>query len=592
MTNLVAGIESMVVAAEEVAGIGSILNQANGAAAGPTTAVAAAAADEVSAAAATLFSAHGQEYQAITRQMAGFHDQFARTLAAAGRAYADAEAANAAAASRAVSVLTASAPALLSPLNVVSGFNRALSGGTLTAPAAAATDVTLVMGGSGLPIPPLTYVNDLVTKYVTPNFPDFIAAHARALFTPEGLYPLTGIKDLTLTESVARGVTILNSAIAEQLAAGNDVHVVGYSQSAIIASLQMQNLAAMGSPNTANLSFTLLGNLMNPNGGLMSRFAGLSLPGIGLDFYGATPADTGYPTDVYTLQYDGYASFPQYPINVLSVLNAFAGIQFVHGIYPDLDPSNLPPGYNLVQLPTSPGYSGGTDYFMITHPGLPLLDPVRAIPVIGNAVADLVQPNLTYLVNLGYGDPNYGYSTGYADVATPFGVLPPIPATIGIDLLSGAQQGIGDFATTITTEVAPSVSGFPNSLLGSGGTDGSGSSLPDTPISAPAPGFSPIGFIDAVQALNTDVTRSITNAVASTSAALLATADIVNEVVTTLPSYNLNLFLDGIKQVLNGDATGGLIYAFGAPLAASTAMLTLAAGFQLGVVVDAVGSIV
>jgi hypothetical protein len=43
---------------------------------------------------------------------------------------------------------------------------------------------------------------------------------------------------------------------------------------------------------------------------------------------------------------------------------------------------------------------------------LPLLDPLRGIPVIGNPLADLVQPDLRVIVDLGYGD-------GYANVPTP-----------------------------------------------------------------------------------------------------------------------------------------------------------------------------
>lgn len=76
-------------------------------------------------------------------------------------------------------------------------------------------------------------------------------------------------------------------------------------------------------------------------------------------------------------------------------------------------------------LPTSPGYNGVTNYYMITTPnGLPLLEPLRLIPGIGNPLADLLQPDLTMLVNLGYGDPHYGYSTAPADVQTYFGLFP------------------------------------------------------------------------------------------------------------------------------------------------------------------------
>jgi hypothetical protein len=87
---------------------------------------------------------------------------------------------------------------------------------------------------------------------------------------------------------------------------------------------------------------------MNPNGGIFARFPGfpagtnLSLPSLGFTFYGATPSNTIYPTNIYTLEYDGFADFPQYPINLISDLNAFAGIYYVHGTYPG-NPSALPP---------------------------------------------------------------------------------------------------------------------------------------------------------------------------------------------------------------------------------------------------------
>src|SRR5208283_5659766 len=78
--------------------------------------------------------------------------------------------------------------------------------------------------------------------------------------------------------------------------------------------------------------------------------------------------------------------------------------------------------------------------------GLPLLDPVRAIPVIGKPIADLLQPDLTVLVDLGYGSTTQGWSTGPPNVATPFGVLPPVPLHDVLSALgSGAQQGVSAF---------------------------------------------------------------------------------------------------------------------------------------------------
>lgn len=41
-------------------------------------------------------------------------------------------------------------------------------------------------------------------------------------------------------------------------------------------------------------------------------------------------SDEVRPTAIYTIEYDGFADFPQYPINVISDINAFAGIIFLH----------------------------------------------------------------------------------------------------------------------------------------------------------------------------------------------------------------------------------------------------------------------
>ncbi|MGP0079832.1 MAG: hypothetical protein ACLPJV_16125, partial [Mycobacterium sp.] len=65
-----------------------------------------------------------------------------------------------------------------------------------------------------------------------------------------------------------------------------------------------------------------------------------------------------------------------------------------------------------------------------------------------------------------------------------------------------------------------------------------------------------------------------------------------NALLTSMPSYDVNLFLSGIEQAVGGDPTGGLVYAFGAPLAADTALLTLAGGFEVEVIANAVTSII
>ncbi len=370
--------------------------------------------------------------------------------------------------------------------------------------------------------------------------------------------------------------------------------VLGYSQSADISSLEMLNLANPAlnpNPPTANqLGFTLLGDQMNPNGGFFARFPGfpagqpLTFPSLGLTLYGATPSNTIYPTNIYTLEYDGWADFPQYPINIISDLNAFAGIAFVHGTYPSLNLSALPPGYAVHQLATSPGYyanGGVTNYYMITTPnGLPLLEPLRFIPGIGNPLADLLQPDLTTIVNLGYGNPNYGWSTGPADQHTYFGLFPHYPpALIAQDLVTGAGQGATAFVSDLGAEASGvSLTGAASSLT----------SMATSGVNAVA-SLSPNTVIGDIQGAITNVADGVSKTAANLYGALLPTADIANGLITVVPAYDANLVLSGIQQAIGGNVAGGLEYALVAPFAADAAFLTLSGGIELEVLLNAFG---
>ena len=118
------------------------------------------------------------------------------------------------------------------------------------------------------------------------------------------------------------------------------------------------------------------------------------MPSFGATFSGATP-DNLYPTDIYTNEYDGFADFPRYPVNLLSDLNALIGIGYEHATY--LDPSELS---NVIDL----GTYADTTYYMIPADGLPLLEPLEVIPFIGQPLYDLLEPDMSVLVNLGYRD--------------------------------------------------------------------------------------------------------------------------------------------------------------------------------------------
>ena len=341
-----------------------------------------------------------------------FHAQFVQALTGAANAYKGAEAANAA------------------PLQSVvrDALDLVHAPGLSGASRGAAADVALIMGPSGFPVPSPTYLDAANKLYVQLLHP---GATPVPLTTPEGLYPITGVSSLKLNNSVAQGVATLNNAILQQIAAGNHVDVFGYSQSSTVSSLVMSQLAAEHVP-PSDVSFTLVGDPSNPNGGFLERFVGGSIPSLGVtaNHTGATPSNL-YPTSIYTKEYDGFADFPQYPINVLSDLNAYLGIAFDHTAYVNLTPQQI---CGATDLDTY----GNTTYYMIPTNNLPLLEPLRWIP-FGNPLADLVQPDLTVLVDLGYGSTTQGWSPGPPNVPTPFGLFPTNinPATVVTALAQG-----------------------------------------------------------------------------------------------------------------------------------------------------------
>ncbi|MDP7704521.1 PE-PPE domain-containing protein [Mycobacterium sp. TY815] len=505
MTNLLVAPEFITTAVTDIANIGSTVSAASAAAAAPTTGLLAAAADEVSAAIANFFGTHGQEFQSFVGQVEAFQSSFRQTLAEAANAYVQTEIASAAA-----------IPPF--PANLTSLF----------------------VGPTGVPIPSEAYVlkaNELYVRSLNT---------LQALYTPENLYPITGVKSMTLNQSVVEGLTIMDNAITSQLAIpGNSLTIFGYSQSAIIASLEMQKLAAMGSPYVGQLNFVLVGNEMNPNGGMLARFPGLTLPTLGLSFYGATPSDTLYPTAIYTQEYDGFADFPRYPINFISDLNAVMGIATVHVKYLDLTPAQVD---NAIKLTTSPGYTGVTDYYMIPTKNLPLLAPLRLTSVIGNPLAALIEPNLRVIVNLGYGDPYHGYSTSPADIRTPFGLFPDVsPGTVVEALAAGTQQGIHDFTAELQALAAQPIT------------------FPSFAPPQPADLMATLAALPSPE----KIVNTIATVISTDYAVLLPTADTALAFATTMPLYDTQLFWSQLLQ-------GNLINAIGYPIAANVGLATIA----------------
>lgn len=356
--------------------------------------------------------------------------------------------------------------------------------------------IGLVMGGSGIPLPEYNfpgYVQNANNLYIDnslhPNFPGttYPMPYENGLFTPE--YPLLGMPFTmntptatdgplagfpALSSSMGQDMLILENAIKSDQAAGDTSTVFGWSQSSTASGLAMQQLDPSGTPMPdSGLQFVLVGDPSNPDGGLLERFNGLSLPSLGIDFDGATPAND-FPTDIYTLEYDGFADFPKYPIDFISDLNALLGFVDVHGQYLSLTPQQVADA-TLLPGSAADGTAGSlTNYYMIPETA-PL---ISVLSQENPQMAALLGPALQVVINAGYGSDNLGYSDTGANVPTPFAAgLPVDSSKLTSELTTALQQG----ANNVTAAASPGQGGSELDglfeQLGVGGTGSESSAL-------------------------------------------------------------------------------------------------------------------
>jgi hypothetical protein len=401
----------------------------------------------------------------------------------------------------------------------------------------------LIMGGAFNPGPNPLYVQEVDANYINYHlWPLYPGYQAIPQYTPEQFWPVSGLNSLTFDQSVAQGVTDLNKGITEYLP-GGPVGVFGYSESATVATDEMRNLMALPvdqRPDPTQLAFTLVGDPNNPDGGILERFVGLYIPILDVSFNGATPPDTPYPTDIFTIQYDGVADAPQYPIDLPSDLNALLGYFYLHSDYPTLPDtafnagSVLPCPAPCASLPISPGYDGVTHYYEMLTQNLPLLDPLRSIPFLGNPLADLMQPDLRVIVDLGYGD-------GYANVPTPADFFGPLinPLTVGSELVTGAEQGV--VAASVGVGLLPS-SDLPDAYpyLPVAETPGE-IQLPDlaSAFSDPSTGMSALFSTDVLGSLDSQLTSLLSDLdLSSTALSLPDALGLVLDPATLLSAFD------------------------------------------------------
>jgi hypothetical protein len=320
------------------------------------------------------------------------------------------------------------------------------------------------------------------------------------------------------------------------------------------------------------VQFLLIGDPSAPNGGILERFSGfettsgethalpLNLPSLGFSFDSVTPSDA-FQTTIYSMEYDGFTDFPRYPLNFLADLNAFLGIRTLHGTYLNggVDGSGPTPEQiadaHLLPGSESLGTPGSlTDYYMIDQTA-PL------VALLPKPLQDLLGPALTYLINLGYGDGDFGYSTAPANVATPFGLFPDVdPTTVFNDLVDRVEQGWQAFQADLADPAALMAAFSP--AVSDAVTHTAATTLPSL----------------------SDIIDAFTSATSAINGALSGTSDIANALFTSVPSYDLSLFTTNLQ---NGD----LLDAFGLPFAANTAIYTLAAGFEVQLITNTISEI-
>jgi hypothetical protein len=364
----------------------------------------------------------------------------------------------------------------------------------------------LIMGGTDHPLStpeddPVTYINPYMDNAVEgfinpasgvptgtgldPIFDVGETDNRYAVITPEQFFPVSG--SMTFGDSVEAGLENVNGCVRgdgcvynedgalvpdapeDPPVPGEEMVVFGYSQSAVIASLLKRDLIENPDDTPADLSMFLLANAMRPNGGILAMGpTGLTIPILGVTFYGATPTNSCeseagcIETVDLAAQYDIFGGdSPASYTNVVAIVNAALGYYYLHG---DLQNGNFDNA--LYQ-----GSYGDTDYYIVATERLPLLLPFE--PIVPSPILTMLDAPIRAMVEGAYArDVNPGVATKASllpfrnPIATIVNIIKAIP--VGIDDGLAEFTGNPDFRPLGTEPVT--------SPFGVGGPE-----LPDPP---------------------------------------------------------------------------------------------------------------
>ena len=240
------------------------------------------------------------------------------------------------------------------------------------------SDMALVLGPSGIPTPPMGYVDTVYNSYLEPMGFSGSLSDVTAFTTPE---------TIDFGPSIAQGVPILSDAIKNDYAASefsveHPLTVFSYSQSTVVSSLAEAQLEQAGIPS-GSVDFVMVGDAASGEGGMSDSFIS-SLPALlqplALDVFqalgwtkilGITTPDNDYPTYVFTNTGDGWAQWGDIvkPDDFLpTLLQGVYGATVDHSEYLAFAPADI-----TAALSAPSDQDGLTDYLTLTQFADPLL---------------------------------------------------------------------------------------------------------------------------------------------------------------------------------------------------------------------------
>jgi hypothetical protein len=192
----------------------------------------------------------------------------------------------------------------------------------------------------------------------------------------------------SLGDSVSQGTSNLIADIAAARSSGNGpVTVVGASAGSLVLdeTLRYYQEHPDQAPDPKDVNFIVIAD-----GSRQDAFRPDQLLDTLSGYTYQSPPQTPYHVSVVTYEYDGFADFPDRPLNLLADLNALAGMLLLHNATYFADISNMTP----TSVVTDPVTNGTTTRYLIAPGQLPL---VSLLPFLAP-----MQDQLKQMIDTGY----------------------------------------------------------------------------------------------------------------------------------------------------------------------------------------------